>query len=209
MTADGKIASPDRSHVSFGSEEDKRRMSLLRRQADAVLVGGITFRAYPEALLEDPSHLLDPSARNTPIWNVVLTKSMRLPVDAPAFTDPRVRVLIITEGESVPEHSLHGEVVALPEVNAKAVVGLLAARGVRTLLLESGGDVNSLFFQAGLVNELYLTITPFIFAGGDAPTPVGGAAFACGAAPRLTLLETTTRGNEVFLHYRVENDVRG
>jgi 5-amino-6-(5-phosphoribosylamino)uracil reductase len=205
MSADGKIASPDRSHISLGSAEDKRRMSLLRRQADAVLVGGASFRACPEAMIEAPSHLLDSPTRQVPIWNIVLTKSLNLPLDAPAFSDARVRPLVITEGGSAPRHPWGDrvEVIALPEVSPRAVIDILSTRGVQTLLLESGGDVTSQFLHAGLIDELYLTITPLVLAGRDAPTPAGGAAFPPASAPRLTLLEATVRGSEVFLHYRV------
>lgn len=216
MSADGKIGTPDRSHASFGSDEDKRRMSLLRRQADAVLVGGATFRAGAQAIpdaqamIEDPSHFPDPPARTSPVWNIILTKTMRLPEESSVYTDPRVRPLVITEGISAPRHALGDrvEVIALPEVNGKTVIAELEKRGIQALLLESGGDLTSMFFHAGLVDELYLTIAPLVLGGHDSPSPVGGAAFSLASGPRLSLLETTVKENEVFLHYRVERGAR-
>lgn len=41
----------------------------------------------------------------------------------------------------------------------------LQAHGIKTALLFGGGEVNCLFYQQQLVDELSLTICPFIFAG--------------------------------------------
>ncbi len=49
---------------------------------------------------------------------------------------------------------------------AEEIVHQCTMRGFTQMLLAGGGQINRLFFNAGLVNELYLTIEPKIFAEG-------------------------------------------
>jgi riboflavin biosynthesis pyrimidine reductase len=75
---------------------------------------------------------------------------------------------------------------------------------VRRLLCEGGGELNAALFQAGLVNELHLTICPVLLGGRAAPTIADGAgikqlAHAC----RLSLRSMRRVGDELFLVYRV------
>ena len=57
ISVDGKISTAARDRLSFGSAEDKRRMSALRARADAVLVGGNTMRTWGLPLVEDHARL--------------------------------------------------------------------------------------------------------------------------------------------------------
>jgi riboflavin biosynthesis pyrimidine reductase len=71
------------------------------------------------------------------------------------------------------------------------------------LLCEGGGEVNAALFKADLVDELRLTVAPYVFAGQTAPTLADGI-----GADRLTLatglkLKSSRRhGKELFLVYR-------
>lgn len=42
----------------------------------------------------------------------------------------------------------------------------LAARGYDEVIVAGGGQVNTLFLKAGLINELYLTLEPVVFGSG-------------------------------------------
>ena len=48
----------------------------------------------------------------------------------------------------------------------QALVERLEKRGFEKMLLVGGGEINSLFLKAKLVDELHLTIEPFIFSKG-------------------------------------------
>lgn len=48
----------------------------------------------------------------------------------------------------------------------KTMVARLAKKGYKNLLLVGGGGLNTTFFQAGLIDELWLTIEPKIFGKG-------------------------------------------
>jgi 5-amino-6-(5-phosphoribosylamino)uracil reductase len=75
--------------------------------------------------------------------------------------------------------------------------------------VEGGGRVNARFFQHGLVNEIYMTISPIVFGGAAAPTPVDGAGIPEAGRPRLELNEMRQVGEELFLHYYVHWNHKG
>jgi riboflavin biosynthesis pyrimidine reductase len=68
---DGRINTRERRFTFFGSARDHARMSRLRSEADAVLVGGATFRNWPHPSLPDDA---DRGALRAPLWNVVVTR---------------------------------------------------------------------------------------------------------------------------------------
>jgi 5-amino-6-(5-phosphoribosylamino)uracil reductase len=84
------------------------------------------------------------------------------------------------------------------------VLHRLPPLGVRHLLLEGGGELNFSMLQAGLIDELFLTICPFVFGGRTAPTGFDGVGFARHDVRKLALKShrVSSRG-EVFLRYDV------
>ncbi|MDP2309416.1 MAG: RibD family protein [Pseudomonadota bacterium] len=211
ITVDGKIGSARYDHVAIGSPVDRQYMSVLRARADAVLVGGRTFRSWPLPLVPDARALLElaasgfPDAAFPPLegrqwWNVILTRSLDVPKTGRFYSDPRVRPLFYS---GTAGHVPSGEVV-VGEVSIPGVLADLAARGVETLLVEAGGDLIAQLLQAGVVDELYLTICPLVLGGRSAPTVVDGDGFPFAGAPRLSLAHVHRVGDELFCRYIVE-----
>ncbi|MCR9142777.1 MAG: dihydrofolate reductase family protein [bacterium] len=98
------------------------------------------------------------------------------------------------------------EVLAFPrELLEPAMVldWLYRERGVRRALLEGGPKVNHAFFNADLVDVIYLTLVPFLIGQKDLPGIVDGEA----AFPRFDqegrwrLDRSESIGGEVFLRY--------
>jgi 5-amino-6-(5-phosphoribosylamino)uracil reductase len=209
ISLDGRIASARYDHVAIGSPVDRQYMSVLRARADAVLVGGRTFRNWPLPLVPDPAALDAlaasgfPDVAHPPIagrrwYNVVLTRTLDVPRTGRFYTDPRVRPIFFspTAGD-VP-----GE-LEVGEVSVPHVLERLAARGVETLLVEAGGDLIAQFLAAGGVDEMYVTVCPLVLGGRGAPTLVDGPGFPFAAAPRLGLEHAHRVGDELFCRYRV------
>jgi len=215
ITADGKIATANRRVSSFGSAEDREHLLELRATADAVMCGARTvdlnkitmgpgperFRrlrerrglaAYNLRVIVSGSGSIDPAAelfrhRFSPIIALVsrragarALKRLRTVVDAVCIC-----------GDQTIDFS-----VALP--------WLRTHWGVKRLLCEGGGALNAALFTAQMVNELHLTICPFIFGGRDAPTFAHGVGFSTLAdCARLRLLSHRYVGDEAFVVYRV------
>lgn len=212
MSADGKIGTAAFDHVSIGSRLDRDVMSVLRAQADAVVVGGRTFRNWPLPLVPDPSAIVRarqagyPMGNMAPLegrtwWNVIVTRTMDLPQDPRFWDDPRVKPLVLTASASgsVPR----GEVERLPEVTVPRIVEALRARGCQNVLVEAGGDLIYQFLAADAVDEVCLTICPVLVGGAASPTPVDGAGFPADALRRLRLQRLDRIGDELYCRYDV------
>jgi diaminohydroxyphosphoribosylaminopyrimidine deaminase/5-amino-6-(5-phosphoribosylamino)uracil reductase len=92
------------------------------------------------------------------------------------------------------------EVARLAAVEPEGVLADLYERGVRSLLVEGGGEVHSSFVAAGLYDQVKVDCAPLLIGGKDAPTPLGGSGFAILAeAPRLEDLEARRRGGDLIL----------
>ncbi|HZP59561.1 MAG TPA: dihydrofolate reductase family protein [Opitutaceae bacterium] len=80
----------------------------------------------------------------------------------------------------------------------KKIIAGLEARGRRRCALLGGGQVHGLFFAAGLVDELWLTVEPVLFGQG---TPL--LAGTVDVRLELLTLEKLNAGGTLLLHYRV------
>lgn len=212
MSADGKIAGVARSRTRLGSERDLARLYRLRAEADAVIMGAATARAEPFVVsVREPelqAYRRQQGKPPEPLVGIV-SGSLDLPLTAPIFTRAARRPLVFTTRrapsdrvaavERVADVLLAGETA----VDPRSVVAQLERLGARHILLEGGGDLSFQFFQADLVDELFLTVTPWIVGGAAAPTPCDGEGFPADAFRRLQLLSCQVEGEEVFLHYRV------
>ena len=200
VSLDGRINTRERRFTFFGSVRDHARMSRLRAGADAVLVGGATFRNWPHPSLPDAG---DRVAMKSPLWNVVVTGKLDVPLSPDYLGERAIRPLFVTRAASVPD-GFPAEVEAWTGDGNPPVAWIverLAARGIERLLVEAGGDLLFQFLAADAVDEMHVTLCPIV-VGGDAPSLVDGAGFDRADVRRLTLVASEVEGDEVFLHYR-------
>ena len=202
-TVDGRAARDGRS-ATIGGDADLELLLELRAVADAVLIGTGTLRAEgydrlvrreerrarrrAEGLSEDP-------------LAVLLSRRFDIPWEAGLFAAPAQPVLIYTGADAgeTPDVAAPVEVVRLEVPSLTAMLADLHARGVRRLLSEAGPTLTGAMLAAGLIDELYLTITPLITGDAAEPNIVEG-----GRLPEdveLELIEVERVGSELFLRY--------
>ena len=204
ISLDGRINTRERRFTFFGSPRDHARMSRLRAEADAVLVGGATFRNWPHASLPDEADR--GRLRGVP-WNVVVTRKLDVPLQPEFLAERRVRPLFLTLEGSVPP-GFAAEVATYTggeQLPVPWVLEQLRARGVERLLVEAGGDLLFQFLAAGALDEMHVTLCPLV-VGGSAPSLADGAGFDRDQLRKLELLAAEPEGDEIFLHYRVRRD---
>jgi riboflavin biosynthesis pyrimidine reductase len=196
ISLDGRLNTREGRFTLLGSAHDHARMEQLRDQADAVLVGGGTFRNWPH-----PS--LPGTPRATPIWNVVVTRTLNIPLNPDFLTEPRIRPLFLTCAAAVPP-DFPAEVEAHPgdDLPVPWIIDTLRRRGVENLLVEAGGDLIFQFLAADALDELNVTLCPLVI-GGDTPSLAGGPGFTHEGMRRLQLLAAEQVGDELFLRYAV------
>ena len=88
-------------------------------------------------------------------------------------------------------------------LSLQGAIDFLVERGVESLLIEGGAQLNYSALAQGLVDEILLTIMPFISGDKNAPAFADGP--KCLGDPflefELLSCETVSTG-ELFLHYR-------
>jgi riboflavin-specific deaminase-like protein len=76
---------------------------------------------------------------------------------------------------------------------------------VRTLACEGGPTLFRSLLEQGLVDQLNLTIAPYMFGGGKAPTLTGLSKEFLLASVCCSLIEVRIVGEECFLTYRIKH----
>ncbi len=212
MSLDGKISTENRDPVGFTSRIDRRLMDEIRADADAVLIGAGTLRA------EDPPVRIQSAKRREerrrtgksphPV-SILLSRTLQVPLEGRYWKDDDIeRIVATTEQESTERLSAlqdRAEVIQAGQafVDLGELCRQLHDRGIARLLVEGGGEVNMAFWEAGLADEVYLTLCPVIIGGRNAPTAADGAGLTLDRLRKLRLVESRRVGQELFLRYRV------
>jgi riboflavin biosynthesis pyrimidine reductase len=109
-------------------------------------------------------------------------------------------VIVYTESDREPPAvAAQLEVVRLDEATPTAALADLHRRGVRALLSEGGPRLHRSLLAAGLVDELFLTITPLLTGDELEPTIVAGGKLV--EPIGLDLRWVLRAGTELFLRY--------
>lgn len=216
---DGTVALPEipgsNKLIGAGSEGDRFVMAVLRALADAILVGSGTLagspsgtwspqRAHPESasLLTGLRRLHGLPERPE---LAILTGSGAIDPSHPALAQ-RTVVVTTTRGAS----RLRGPAEALPLGGGDAldpgdVIQALRDRGHSRILVEAGPHTFGAFASAGVVDELFLTVSPLL-TGGSAATRlslVEGVEPLRDGLVRAELLSLRRQGGHLFHRYRL------
>lgn len=213
---DGKLSSARRDPVTWTSRADRARLFERRDAADALLVGAGTIRAEDPPLLPTPARRQARAAagRAPNPLRVVVSRSLDLPVGRALTPEPDAPVVVLgpSEGAGPPDAAARARDLAarglevLPLLDASGdltpALAALAARGVRDVSCEGGGELNAALLARDLVDEVHLTLCPVVLGGGAAPTLADGPGLA--SLRRARLVECRVVGEEVFLTYALE-----
>ncbi|MGI5421339.1 RibD family protein [Actinomadura luteofluorescens] len=209
MSADGYIddATPERLRLSSTADWD--RVDAVRAGCDAILVGAGTVRADdPRLLVRSQARREQRVARGLPpdLTKVTLTWSGDLDPGARFFTtggSPKLvyaptgtAAALATRLAGLADVVDAGDPLALD-----AVLGDLAARGVRRLMVEGGGGIHTLFLTADAVDELHLVVAPFFVGDPSAPRFVRPGVFPQSPERPMRLQEATRIGDLALLRY--------
>jgi len=202
-TVDGRATIGEVSG-QIGSAADTAMLAGLRTRFDAVMIGAGTMRAERYGRLIGSQERRERRERiglaHDPLM-VIISGSLDLPWDAPLFSDGGGRVLVFTASEAEPPKTAASLRVIRHEGSidlVKALRQLRQQRGIRALLCEGGPSLYGELQGGGLVDELFLTISPKL-AGGKAPRILEGE---LGAVAQLELAWLLEEEGELFARYR-------
>jgi 5-amino-6-(5-phosphoribosylamino)uracil reductase len=218
MTVDGKITTKNYSPVDFTSREDKTHLLRQRALGDAVLIGHSTLKHDNVRLgLPDPKMRQKRVARGqTPYpLRVILSNEGRIDASLKLFqTDPaKAGPIVIFSTLRMPARYQKAlrEKATLHLSDARAVDLAWMLRqlkheyGVRSVACEGGATLFRALLEADLVDQLNLTIAPYLFGGANAPTLTGLSKSFLPRSIRCSLTDMRVVGEECFLTYRIKH----
>ena len=187
----------------LGTRADRRLMRLLRVAFDAVAYGAGTLRKVDlwTDVSADLAEVRVAAGRPPQPLAVLIGGEGPIPTDRRWFRTDQPRLVVV--GAGGPREIPGAEVLAAPTPRPEPdwVLGALRDRGIVSVLLEGGPTVNARFHAAGLVDELFWTVGPWLL-GGDGFSML--AAEPPSEAPRpATLVSVHRHDDELFLRYRI------
>ena len=173
-------------------------MGLLRAKADAVLVGGRTFRVGPQLIAEPPE--LRRAGVRRPLVNAVLTRMGVASFIGEEWQRSDAVLHVFGPKLDRGSHELRGATVHAAEDPA-AVLDALEAMGCQLVLVEGGGDLIFQLVAMDRIDSVYLTLAPRIIGGVGAPSLADGEGFTPQAIRNFGLADLERVGDELFLRY--------
>ena len=192
---------------ALSSDSDSRVFSTIRRLADVVLVGAGTIRdeGYNPLKLSGAarSWRLAAGLAENPTLAIVSSRLELSPVN-PVFQSA-VRPIVVTHAAAPPDRrealAEVAEVLVLgdAEVDLRAVLDELSARGMTQVLSEGGPHLLGSLTAADLVDELSLTLAPLLAGPGSSRITAGAPSTL---TRRLKLKSSLAASDDyVFLRY--------
>ncbi len=197
VSADGRLAD-EIGYSLLSCRDDFKLQHEVRAWADAVMVGSRT------ALMDDPRLTVRLSRGGQPL-RIVVDSRLRVPPTSRVFSVPGRGVLVTVEGHSskrLEEYRRHGVIIVeagRDRIDLTVALEKLRRLGVERLMVEGGGGLIYALFAQDLVDELWVTVAPYILGAG--PSLANGDK---GLWSRLVLYDyKIVCGGWMSLRYRV------
>jgi riboflavin-specific deaminase-like protein len=215
MTVDGKITTRNFSPVDFTSREDKLHLFRQRARADAVLVGHSTLKqdnvrlGLPQADLREAR--VKRGQTSYPI-RVIVSNEGKIDNRLNIFQSEISPVIIFSTRQMPAKYqqalrekaTLH--LTRAQHVDLRGMLRTLRDKyKIRTIACEGGPTLFRALLERGLIDQLNLTIAPYLFGGAKAPTLTGLSREFLPASVHCSLIDMRVVGEECFLTYRIKH----
>ena len=211
MTLDGKIATRGGYSKWISGDAARQTTHQLRSRVDAIIVGRKT------AQLDDPQLTARPAGASPArvATRIVLDSMASLPSFSQLVrTAPQVPTLIAT-GPDAPEKELRRLAAAgcevlpfAPPSRYERLIQLfdeLGRRRMTNVLVEGGSSLLGSLFDARLIDEVHVFISPKLFGGQKARSPIRGAGIEqVEEALNLDGAEVDVLGDDIYVTGRVK-----
>ena len=163
QSLDGRIATTSGASHWISGQDDIVHTHRLRALFDAVVIGAGTVRA------DDPQLTTREVEGPSPV-RVVLDTDRRLDARYRIFREAPETLLLCAADAPGDDKVGMACVLRLPRaregLDIGAVLGTLAARGLRRIFVEGGGITVSRFLAAGALDRLHVTVAPLLIGSG-------------------------------------------
>lgn len=205
MTIDGKIASKI-GDPELSDAIDWKNVHKLRTEVDAIMVGKGT-------ILQDNPKLHIKYYDHNGYYRIILDSNLSIPIDSKVINyKPEIYPTIICTTENVSIERIKEfekkKVTIIKSgqdqrVDLLKLLPILKNKKIKSILLEGGGTLNWSFIENDLIDEIRLSIAPWIIGGKDAISLVEGEGFEkMIEGRRFKLINLKGRDNYVILVYK-------
>ncbi|WP_052186927.1 bifunctional diaminohydroxyphosphoribosylaminopyrimidine deaminase/5-amino-6-(5-phosphoribosylamino)uracil reductase RibD [Thermoactinomyces sp. Gus2-1] len=180
MTLDGKIATSTGDSKWVTNELSRKDVHYMRHWNDGIMVGiGTVLKDRPRLTTRLPEGGKNPT-------RIVADSHLRIPLDTPLVTtthEAPTWVFCTDSADEEKEKQLVERGVKVIRTGSGSRVDLvkamkyLAENGIRSILLEGGGELNWSMIEASLVGKVVAFIAPKLLGGKESITPISGKGF--------------------------------
>ena len=203
ITLDGKLATRT-GDSKLSTKRDKIRVYKLRSKVDAIIIGKNT------AKIDDPLLSIHNIKGKNPI-RIILDSNGTLDTNSRIIkTCSKIPTIIAVSKKAKPRNleklkkfPITVLVCGNDKINIKNLLKILKQKKIKNVLLEGGGITNWTFLKEKLVDDVIITVTPYLVGGNIATTLVDGTGFSkIIGSTRLKLKNVRKVKNEIILHYQ-------
>jgi len=202
ITLDGKLATRT-GDSKLSTKIDKIRVYKLRSKVDAIIIGKNT------AKIDDPLLSIHNIKGKNPI-RVILDSNGTIDTNSRIIkTCSKISTIIVVSKKAKPKNleklkkfPITILVCGNDKINIKNLLKMLKQKKIKNILLEGGGLTNWTFLKEKLIDDIIITLTPYLVGGGTATTLVDGIGFSkIMGSTRLKLKNVRKVKNEITVHY--------
>jgi len=209
MTLDGQIATAGGESKWITGLQSRREVHRLRSTVDAVIVGiGTVLQDNPSLTARRPPRLTALAA--TQPCRIVIDSRLRVPPSAKILGQQHQAKTVIATTSAASKARLRLfekqgiEVLVLPaernRVSLTHLLTILGQRGMTSVLVEGGAELNAAFLKAKLVNHVRLYVAPTLLGGTQSKGVIGGTSpRRLADAWKLKRMRTRSLGTDVVV----------
>ncbi|WP_407391238.1 bifunctional diaminohydroxyphosphoribosylaminopyrimidine deaminase/5-amino-6-(5-phosphoribosylamino)uracil reductase RibD [Carnobacterium jeotgali] len=178
MSLDGKIATVTGESQWISGESSRKQVHSLRHELAGIMVG-------IETIIKDDPQLTSRTLNGRNPIRIVVDSQLRIPITSKVLTQQdKAKTIVATTRRANKEKldtlkQMDIEVLVTKEkggrVDLKELMKLLGAKGIDSILLEGGANLNFSALEEGIVDKIQSYIAPKIIGGKEAKTAVEGA----------------------------------
>ena len=215
MSLDGKISTFERKQSEIATNDDREMLYEGRIKSDAVLIGAGQLR------LDDPKLTVKTEERQKarlalkkskePIKAVVISDLSTIKKRKGDFFTTGDKKILFTTNKT-PQNELNFfrtiadvYIVGEEKVDLKETLSILFGMGVKSLMVEGGGELIYSLLKENFVDEINLKIGNLILGGKKAPTLCDGIGFTEEVAKKVKLVNLIKKENYLILKYRLDS----
>ncbi len=205
MTADGKISTYTGHSKWITGEKAREHVHKTRNRLSGIMVGIGTVISDNPLLSCRIENGVNPT-------RIICDSYLRIPIESNIVkTAGNIPTIIATGKNYDSEKKKYLEGLGITVINTdsektdlKGLIKIIGEKGIDSVLLEGGGELNYSALKAGIVNKVHAYIAPKIFGGLKSKTPVGG--LGTDTADKCFSLRTEdiqNIGSDIFIEYDV------